>query len=88
MFLFEEGLFLTRFASQVDIVEFMPEVKASRFLQEQVARNANMTVTINHAVRAFKGTHRLEAVVVEDRATGEVKEWPYDGVFVFIGTKF
>ncbi|GIK57424.1 MAG: FAD-dependent oxidoreductase [Chloroflexi bacterium] len=82
---FEEGLFLTKFASQVDIVEFLPEVKASRFLQEQVARRENMTVTVNHAVKAFKGKNRLEAVVVEDRVSGEVKEWQYDGIFVFIG---
>lgn len=82
---FEEGLFLTRFARQVDIVEFMPTVKASRFLQEQVARREDMTVMVNHAIKAFKGRHRLEAVVVEDRATGEVKEWQYDGIFVFIG---
>jgi thioredoxin reductase (NADPH) len=82
---FEEGLFLTRFARQVDIVEFLPEVRASRFLQDQVERNPKMSVTTNHAVRAFKGKHRLEAVVVEDRSTGEIKEWQYDGVFVFIG---
>jgi thioredoxin reductase (NADPH) len=82
---FEEGLFLTKFASQVDIVEFMPEVKASQLLQEQVARKSNMTVTTNHAVKGFRGTHKLEAVIVEDRATGEIKEWQYDGVFVFIG---
>lgn len=82
---FEEGLFLTKFAGQVDIVEFLPEVKASRFLQEQVARRDNISVTVNHAIKAFKGHHRLEAIVVEDRATGEVKEWQYDGVFVFIG---
>lgn len=82
---FEEGLFLTKFASQVDIVEFLPEVKASRILQEKVAQKADMAVTVNHAVKAFKGKNRLEAVVVEDRLTGEVKEWQYDGVFVFIG---
>lgn len=82
---FEEGLFLTRFARQVDIVEFMPDVRASRFLQEQVTRNPNMSVITNHAVTVFKGKHRLEAVVVEDRSTGEMKEWQYDGVFVFIG---
>jgi thioredoxin reductase (NADPH) len=82
---FEEGLFLTRFARQVDIVEFLPEVRASHFLQEQVGRHPKMSVTTNHAVRAFKGKHRLEAVVVEDRSTGETKEWQYDGVFVFIG---
>lgn len=82
---FEEGLFLTRFASRVDIVEFLPQVKASQILQEKVAEQPNMTVTVNHAVKAFKGKHRLEAVLVQDRATGELKEWRYDGVFVFIG---
>lgn len=82
---FEEGLFLTKFASQVDIVEFLPEIKASRILQEQVAAQHNMTVTVNHAVKEFRGTNKLESVVVEDRATGEIKDWKYDGVFVFIG---
>ncbi|MEK7276739.1 MAG: NAD(P)/FAD-dependent oxidoreductase, partial [Chloroflexota bacterium] len=44
-----------------------------------------MRVTLNHAVKEFKGTHRLDSIVVEDRASGELKEWTYDGVFVFIG---
>ena len=82
---FEEGVFLTNFAKQVDIVEFMPEVKASQILREKVAFMENMKVTVNHAVKEFRGKHKLEAVVVEDRATGELKEWEYDGVFVFIG---
>ena len=82
---FEEGLFLTKFATQVDIVEFNPAVKASQILQEKVAEQPNMSVTVNHAVKEFRGKHRLEAVIVQDRATGELKEWHYDGVFVFIG---
>lgn len=82
---FEEALFLTRFASQVDIVELNPEAKASKILQEKVAEKANITVTVNHAVKAFKGKHRLESVIIEDRKTGEIKEWHPDGVFVFIG---
>jgi thioredoxin reductase (NADPH) len=83
---FEEGLFLTKFASQVDIVEFSPQVKASQLLQDKVAEMPNMSVTTNHAVKEFKMKHnRLTSVVVEDRATGSVKEWQYDGVFVFIG---
>jgi thioredoxin reductase (NADPH) len=82
---FEEGLFLTKFASQVDIVEFLPEVKASRILQDKVAEQSNMKVTANHAVKEFRGKNKLDAVMVEDRATGKVKEWKYDGVFVFIG---
>jgi thioredoxin reductase (NADPH) len=82
---FEEGLFLTNFAKQVDIVEFAPDVKASQILREKVAFTENMRVTVNHAVKEFRGKKKLEAIIVEDRATGETKEWHYDGVFVFIG---
>jgi thioredoxin reductase (NADPH) len=82
---FEEGLFLTRYASQVDIVEFLPQVRASQVLQDMVAGTPNMTVTVNHAIKEFKGKHRLEKILVEDRTSGEIKEWDYDGVFVFIG---
>jgi len=82
---FEEGLFLTKFADQVDIVEFLPEVKASQILQDKVAARVDMSVTVNHAVKEFRGKNELEAVIVEDRASGEIKEWQYDGVFVFIG---
>lgn len=83
---FEEGLFLTRFASQVDIVEFLPQVKASRILQQKVSEQPNMRVIVNHAIKEFKvQDNRLQAILVEDRATGEVKEWHYDGVFIFIG---
>lgn len=82
---FEEGIFLTKFAEQVDIVEFLPEVRASKILQDNVAQMSNMSVTTNHAIRELKGRHHLESVVVEDRATGELKTWDYDGIFVFIG---
>lgn len=82
----EEGLFLTKFAGQVDIVEFSPQLKASQILQEKVARMPNMSVTVNHGVKEFKiKNNRLKSVVVEDRATRQTEELQYDGVFVFIG---
>lgn len=83
---FEEGLFLTKFASQVDIVDHSPRAKASRILQEKVAEQKNMSVTVNHAVKELRAIgNQLDAVIVEDRATGEQKEWHYDGIFVFVG---
>ncbi len=83
---FEEGLFLTRFADKVDIIEYMPTVKASAILQENVAQNPKMSVTTNHAIKELRGSKsKLDAVIVEDRATGEIKELHPDGVFVFIG---
>jgi thioredoxin reductase (NADPH) len=82
---FEEGLFLTKFAKQVDIVEFLPQVKASAVLQQKIAEQPNMRVTVNHAVKELVGKNKLEKILVEDRASGEVKEWSYDGIFVFVG---
>ncbi len=78
---FEEGLFLTKFASQVDIVEYQSEVKASQILQDKVAEMPNMRVTVNHALREIHGVDKLEAIIVEDLSTGKLKEWHYDGVF-------
>src|SRR5512146_64850 len=52
---FEEGMFLTKFARQVDIVEFLPQVRASQVLQDMVAGTPNMNVTVNHAIKELKG---------------------------------
>ncbi len=84
---FQESLFLTKFARAITIVEFLPEVKASSILQEKVAARKEIQVVTNHAVKEFAVSvdGRLRAVQVQDRATGEVKEWHPDGVFVFIG---
>lgn len=83
---FEEGLFLTKFARQVTIVGNAPEVKASKILQESVAKRSDMRVVTNHAIKEFQiEQRRLAGVVVEDRATGERHVWHPDGVFVFIG---
>jgi len=82
---FEEGLYLSQIAAQVDIVEFAPQSKASKILQDKVAQQPNMQVILNHAVKQFVGKDRLEGILVEDRATGHTHTWDYDGVFVFIG---
>lgn len=82
---FEEALFLTKFASQVDIVEYQVQVNASQILQDKVAEMPNMRVTVNYTVREIRGEDHIEAIIVEDRATGKLHEWDYDGVFVFIG---
>ena len=68
-------------------MEFLPQVKASRIFQDKVATRDNMKVTVNHAVKQLKvkDKNHLDTVIVEDRASGELKEWQYDGIFVFIG---
>lgn len=82
---FEEGLFLTKFASQVDILVNSNTPKASKILQDKVAEKENMNVLLNHAIKELKGAKKLEAVVVEDKSAGQQKDLSYDGIFVFIG---
>jgi thioredoxin reductase (NADPH) len=84
---FEEGLFLTKFASQVTIATHGPKFRASSILQEKVAGKKKMLTTITgHAVQEFVVEDgRLAAVKMLDEETGQVKEWHPDGVFVFIG---
>ncbi|MCE9647377.1 MAG: FAD-dependent oxidoreductase [Chloroflexi bacterium] len=82
---FEEGLFLTKFASQVDILVNSSEPKASKILQDKVAEQKNMQVYLNHSIKKISGKNKLESVVVEDNASGQEKLLTYDGVFVFIG---
>ena len=68
---FEEGLYLSQLAEQVDIVEFAAEARASQILQDKVAKQPNMRVILHHAVKGFVGKERLEGILVEDRSTGE-----------------
>jgi thioredoxin reductase (NADPH) len=83
---FQEGLFLSRYARNVTIVEFLPQVKASKLLQEKVAEQPGMKVITNQAIQAFRSLRgKLAGVEVLDRATGAVQTWQPDGVFIFVG---
>lgn len=84
---FDESLFLAeKFAKSVKIVEFLPESKASQILQDKVAARDNIEVVLNHAVQELTiKDGKFDAMLVEDRATGEIVTWHPDGIFVFIG---
>lgn len=83
---FQESLFIKQFARSVTIVEFLPEVRAGKLLQEAVSRDPDMHVVTNHAIQAFRAQRgRLQGVEVVDRETGETKVWQFDGAFIFIG---
>ena len=82
---FQEGLFLTKFAKSVTILEMAKQVRASRILQEKVATRDDMKVLTETAVQEFRGSRRLESIVVKDLATGDTREMHPGAVFVFIG---
>ena len=81
----EEGIFLTKFASKVTLVDIAPELKASQILKEQILEHPKVDVILNSKVVEFKGRRKLEGVVIQNNETGEVQELHPEGVFVFIG---
>jgi len=81
----EEGLFLSQFAKRIRIVEFAPELKASRLLQDKVRSDPQFVVHTNTQVVELKGKPKLKEVVARDRATGEQYHWHPAAAFVFIG---
>ena len=81
----EEGLFLTKFASKVTVLERSDRLKASQILQEKAARHPQMEVMLNTTVLEFKGDAKLSSVVIKDGINGETKELRPGAVFIFIG---
>ena len=80
-----EGMFLSQFAERIRIVEFAPELKVSRLLQDKVRADLRFTVHPNTEVVELKGAPKLEEVVARDRATGQELRWRPKAAFVFIG---
>ena len=82
----EEGLFLTRFASKVTILEFQDKLLASKLLQEKAASKAPMVeVKLRHTIEEFKGNGKLSSIIVRNLETGQLEEMNPGAVFVFIG---
>ena len=81
----EEGLFLTKFANQVTVLERNDRLRASQILQEKAASHPQMEVRLNKTVEEFKGNGKLSSVVIKDSITEETEELTPAAVFVFIG---
>ena len=81
----EEGLFLTKFASKVTVLEFSDHLAASQILREKAAEHPKMEIRLNQAVQEFKGDGHLESILVQDRTTGAVEEIFPAAAFIFIG---
>ncbi len=81
----EEGLFLTKFATKVTVLEANDRLRASQILQDKAASHPQMEVRLNTTVEEFKGDGHLSSVVIKDLNTGATEEMTPGAVFIFIG---
>jgi thioredoxin reductase (NADPH) len=83
----EEGLFLTRFATEVHVVHRRDQLRANPTLQDRAFKNERMRFIWNSVVERIVGDADagVRAVGLRNVVTNETSDFPTDGVFIFIG---
>lgn len=85
----QEAIFLTRFASHIDLLVRGDTFRASDVLQHELAKHADkITVHMNTTTDEIVGEdNKVVKVIGTDKLTGKKVAFPTDGVFVFVGLK-
>ena len=83
----EEANFLTKFASNVQIIHRRTEFRASKIMQDRVLNNPKINIQWNTALDNIEGDvdNGVSAVVLKDTVSGDLRTEECDGVFLAIG---
>lgn len=81
----EEGLFLTKFASDVRVVHRRDELRAGELLKQRAMKNDKISFVWDSVVEEIEGNGKVERVRVRNLKTDDEVELDTDGVFIFIG---
>lgn len=80
-----EALYLTRIASEILIIELMPQLTASKILQERVFANPKIKIRCGTRIEAITGDDQVRGLDLFDVSTSERTKLPVGGVLVRIG---
>ena len=84
----EEALFLTNFASKVNIIHRRDSFRSEKILQDRLFKNKKINVIWNKTVNEFIGKENpnsLNKLILNDVKTNEKSEINVEGAFVAIG---
>ncbi|MGB0120448.1 MAG: thioredoxin-disulfide reductase [Solirubrobacterales bacterium] len=83
----EDALFISKFASNLDLVHRRDEFRASKIMQERAESLSNISLKTPYAPEEFIAgeSGALEAVRLRRSDTGETEDVKVDGAFVAIG---
>jgi thioredoxin reductase (NADPH) len=83
----EEAIFLTKFASKVTVVHRRDTLRASKIMQDKAFANPKIAFEWNSEVEDVRdaGKGEVNALMVRNNKTGELKVLDVEGVFVAIG---
>lgn len=80
-----EALHLTKFAETVYLIHRRQELRATKIVQEMVAREKKIQPVLGKVITEIKGGDVIQSVTLKDTGSGETSELTLDGVFVAIG---
>lgn len=81
----EAAIDMASIASEVLVLEFLPELKADLVLQEKLKEFKNVKVVTNAETQGLYGEKVLEKISYKDRISGEIIEEKTDGCFIQVG---
>ncbi len=81
----EEGLFITRYASEVNIVHRRDELRAGPLLQKRASEHPKVNFIWNTVASEVLGTDKVQGLRLKNVKSGEESIHETDGVFIFIG---
>ena len=88
----QEGLFLTRFVTKLNVIHRRDKLRASPILQDRGKENQKFNFIWDTVVTKVVGDKKVEKLRIKNVKTGEEKDFKADGIFIFIGhdpaTKF
>ncbi|GIM45290.1 thioredoxin-disulfide reductase [Collibacillus ludicampi] len=83
----EEGIYLTRHATKVTIIHRRDKLRAQKILQDRAFKNEKIDFIWDTTVQSIEGEGKVQKVVLKNTKTGDTKEFPADGVFIYVGMK-
>jgi thioredoxin reductase (NADPH) len=80
-----EALYLARLVSKAIIIESMPQLTASKFLQDKVLMNPKIEVCCRTQLEAIMGDDKVKAITMLNLKNGQKSAIEVDGVLVHVG---
>lgn len=81
----EAAIDLAAMASKVTVLEFLPELKADKILQDKLRSLENVEIITNAQTTGLYGDGKVENLEFTDRVSGEEKKIDIDGCFIQVG---
>lgn len=82
----EEANFLSKFASEVEVIHRRSELRASKIMQDRARENEKIKWNLNKTpIEVVSEENKVKGIIVKDNATGEEVMVETDGIFIAIG---